>query len=94
MNDGHGLGMYAKEGLEGCNKFLRGFRVSLSQKCGKDENQIDCVRRLWDKSDPVSNMHRHNILPFCKTSNIRGHSTRYCSVMKGSVDDIHVSFFQ
>ena len=94
MNGGRGLGIYAEEGLEGCNKYLRRFRVSLSRKCGKEENQLDCVRRLWDKSDPVSNKHREDILPSCKTCNTKGHSTRYCSAMKETVDKIYQSFFE
>ena len=93
MNDSHGLGAYAEEGLEGCNKFLRRYRVSLSRKCGKEENQYDCFRRLWDKSDPVCVKHRTDILPLCKNCSTKGHSTRYCSLMKESDDDIFTSFF-
>ena len=93
MNDSYGLGAYAEEGLEGCNKFLRRYRVSLSRKCGKQENQYDCFRRLWDKSDPVIVKHCTTILPFCKKCDVKGHSTRYCGVMKDNVEDIYSSFF-
>ena len=78
MNDNYGLGAYSEEGLESCNKLLRKIRISLSRKTNKDENQIDCIRRLWFRSDPEVNFIRSQALPFCKKCNTRGHGTRYC----------------
>ena len=94
MNNGFGLGMYSEEGLEGCNKFLRRIRISLSRKVGKVENQSDCIKRLWSRSDPVSNKHRLDILPLCTLCNIQGHSTRYCPLKKDVNDaEVYASFF-
>ena len=76
MNDDHGLGNYSEEGLEACNKLLRRIRSCLARKMGKEENQIDCIKRLWARSDPVSNSHRHLLLPYCSTCAAHGHGTR------------------
>ena len=96
LNDGYGLGAYSEEGLEGCNKILRKDRRSLSRKCGKEENQRDCLSRQWARSDPVSNLHRFMTKPWCKKCEVRGHSTRYCPREKDNlnVDAMFESFFQ
>ena len=63
MNDNYGLGAYSEEGLESCNKLLRKIRISLSRKTNKDDNQIDCIRRLWFRSDPEVNFIRSQAKP-------------------------------
>ena len=93
-NDDYGLGKYSEEGLEGCNKILRRIRTTLSRKTSKDANQIDCLQRLWAKSDPICNKIRRDILPYCSICQKKVHGTRYCtskSLIRNASFDIFFS---
>ena len=92
MNGGCGLGSYSEEGLESCNKLLQKIRISLSRKTSKDDNQIDCIQRLWFRSDPEVNLVRKNALPYCMICNLRGHGTRYCPTKSQQEDEIELFF--
>ena len=68
-----------KEGLEGNNKLLRAIRIKLSRKTSQVDNLEDTLNRMWIQSDPVVNIERRKVQPYCKYCEIKGHSTRYCS---------------
>ena len=77
-NDGYGLGTLDEAGMEACNKVLRNIRIKLSRKCSQDDNLQDIINRMWVTSDPVVNVERSKVKPFCRLCAERGHSTRYC----------------
>lgn len=78
-----GLGSLDESGLEGCNKLIRRFRTTLARKRSQADNLLDVFSRLWVNSDPLINLERQKVLPYCKSCNVKGHSTRYCK-LRGS----------
>ena len=78
-NEGYGLGRLDESGMESCNKVLRSIRIKLSRKCSQAANLQDIINRMWITSDPVVNVERSKVKPFCRLCSERGHSTRYCS---------------
>ena len=46
-NDGNGLGDLDEIGMECCNKLIRRFGTSLSQKTSQADNITDVLTRLW-----------------------------------------------
>ena len=78
LNGDRGLGEFDESGLEACNKLLRKYRTQLGRKTSQIENLTDTFTRFWLNSDEEVNQQRKMTLPWCKTCEIRGHSTRYC----------------
>ena len=52
-NDGRGLLNFTECGLEANNKYLQQYRMNYACKTSQHNNLSDCLKRLWDKSDPM-----------------------------------------
>lgn len=78
-NDGEGLGKLSEGGLEAANKLLRRFRIHLSRKTSQTDNLVDCINRLWTRSDPILNVLRMTTRSRCQNCKEIGHSRSGCS---------------
>lgn len=52
-NDCKGLHIFTEQSLEASHKFLRQFRQNYAPKISHFANISDCLKRLWQKSDPI-----------------------------------------
>ena len=52
LNDGYGLGSLSEEGLEAANKHIRRFLETHSRKTSPEEQMVDVMNRLLERSHP------------------------------------------
>ena len=74
-NDKTGLLNYSESGIEANNKFLRQYRINKSRKTSQFENLLDCINRLWDKSDKLTMKERERLM--CRHCKHTGHTEVY-----------------
>ena len=91
-NDGRGLLNFTECGLEANNKYLLQYRMNYACKTSQLNNLSDCLRRLWDKSDPM--VHELRNCLHCTHCNTDGHTIRACQILKDTIMGCNTDFEQ
>ena len=89
-NSGCGLLNFTECGIEANNKYLRQYRINYARKTNQHDDLTDCLKRLWDKSDPMVHELRNRL--HCSHCDTTGHTVRSCRVLKDAITGCNTDF--